>query len=58
MAVLVMYLHSKNEQEKKKQTLTFSEKREGPKKWPKQAVFTLFRQRNNKLVRSGQDKET
>ena len=29
-----------------------------PKKWPKQAAFILFRQRNNKFVRNWQDKET
>ena len=29
----------------------------GPKKWPKQAAFLLFRLRNNKFVRNWQDKE-
>lgn len=29
----------------------------GPSKWPKQATFMLFRQRNNKFGRKGQDQE-
>ena len=29
-----------------------------PKEWPKQAAFIPFRERNNKLVRNWQDKET
>ena len=30
----------------------------GPKKWPKQVVLMLFRQRNNKFVRIRHDKKT
>ena len=52
MAGLTIKLTQYKLKEKKKQILicTGSLKVIGPKKWPKQAAFILFRQRNNNTL--------
>ena len=59
MAGLIIKLTQNRLTGEKKQFNLFAQSshKDGPKEWPEQADFILFRQRNNTFVRNWQDKE-